>query len=281
VRVISDPREMTRTVLADKREGTTVGCVPTMGALHEGHLSLVRAARRECDVVVVTIFVNPTQFGPSEDFDNYPRTLDTDLVACTNEGVDYVFTPTADAMYPQGSATWVEVERLTDGLCGSSRPGHFRGVTTVVAKLLNITQPDKAYFGEKDYQQMVVIRRMVADLGMPVEIVGMPIVREPDGLAMSSRNRYLSPDERRDALVLPRSLEDARTRVEEGERSAEIIANEIRNRVGQVGRARIDYVSVVDANTLEPVDRIEGTVLVAMAVYIGSTRLIDNVVVTV
>jgi len=281
MKVIAEPGEMTRTVLGEKRAGRTVGCVPTMGALHAGHLSLVGAARRECDVVVVTIFVNPTQFGPAEDLDKYPRTFDTDVAACDELEVDYVFAPDSGTMYPEGAATWVEVERLTEGLCGASRPGHFRGVTTVVAKLFNITQPDRAYFGEKDYQQMVVIKRMVDDLNFPVEIVPMPIVREPDGLAMSSRNRYLSPDERRDALVLHNSLERARSMVAGGERSAQTVIEAVEELVNSAASARIDYVDIVNALTLEPVDPIEGTVLLAIAVYVGSTRLIDNIVLNV
>ena len=281
MKLISDPQEMTQTVLADKRARKTVGCVPTMGALHDGHLSLIRAARRDCDLVVVTIFVNPTQFGPAEDLDDYPRSIEEDLAACEREGTDYVFAPSDDAMYPKGAATWVTVEGVTEGLCGASRPGHFRGVTTVVAKLFNIVQPDKAYFGEKDYQQLTAIRNMAVDLNFPVEIVPMPIVREPDGLAISSRNKYLSAEERRDALALQRSLELARTRLADGERSAHVVVAKMRALIDEASSARIDYVAVVDAETLEPVERIEGTVLVAVAVYIGSTRLIDNTVVTV
>jgi len=279
--VVSDPQEMTQTVLAEKRAGKSVGCVPTMGALHEGHLSLVRAARRDCDVVVVTIFVNPTQFGRTEDLDDYPRTFEADLAVCEREGADYVFAPSNEAMYPEGAATWVTVERVTEGLCGASRPGHFRGVTTVVAKLFNIVQPDKAYFGEKDYQQLIAIKKMVADLNFPVEIVPMSIVREPDGLAMSSRNKYLSAEERCDSLVLQRSLELARTGIADGERSAQAVIDKMRELINEISSARIDYVAVVDAETLEPVESIEGAVLVAVAVYIGSTRLIDNTVITV
>jgi len=281
MKVISDPQQMTETMLAEKRAGKSVGCVPTMGALHDGHISLIRAARRDCDVVVVTIFVNPTQFGPSEDLDDYPRTFEADLGACEEERADYVFAPSNEAMYPEGAATWVTVERVTEGLCGASRPGHFRGVTTVVAKLFNITRPDRAYFGEKDYQQLIAIKKMVADINFPIEIVPMPIVREPDGLAISSRNKYLSADERCDALALHRSINFARTRIAEGERSAQVVLDEIRALIDEVSSARIDYVAVVDAKTLEPVERIESTVLVAVAVYIGSTRLIDNTVVTV
>ena len=281
MKVIIDPQEMTRTISAEKRAGKTIGCVPTMGALHDGHISLIRAARRGCDLVVVTIFVNPTQFGPTEDLDDYPRTFEADIAVCEREGTDYVFAPSNDAMYPEGAATWVTVEGVTEGLCGATRPAHFRGVTTVVAKLFNIVQPDKAYFGEKDYQQLMAIKKMVADLDFPVEIVPMPIVREPDGIAMSSRNKYLSEDERRDALALHRSLEFARTRIAEGERSAQTILDEMRTLIDEISSARIDYVAVVDAETLEPVESVESTVLVAVAVYIGSTRLIDNTVVSV
>lgn len=279
--VVTDPEEMTNIALAERREAKTVGCVPTMGALHEGHLSLVRAARRDCDVVVVTIFVNPTQFGPAEDLDTYPRPFDDDIAACEAEGVDYIFAPPADSMYRENSGTWVNVERVTEGLCGASRPGHFRGVATVVAKLLNITQPDKAYFGEKDYQQMVVLRQMVADLNFPVEIMPMPIVRETDGLALSSRNNYLSQDERKDAVVLRQSLDLATSLSNEGERSARVIIDAMTELIEDVPTARVDYVSIVDETTLEPVDRIADCVLVVVAVYIGATRLIDNTVLNV
>jgi pantoate--beta-alanine ligase len=279
--VVADPKEMTSMALAERQEGKTVGCVPTMGALHEGHLSLVRAARRDCDIVIVTIFVNPTQFGPSEDINEYPKPFDDDVAACEEEGVDYVFAPPVDAMYPEGSTTWVNVEGLTERLCGASRPGHFRGVTTVVAKLFNITQPDRAYFGEKDYQQMVVLKQMVADLDFPVEIVAMPIVREPDGLALSSRNKYLSREERNDALALRKSLDLATSLFEAGERSAKTIVDEMTTKIESASTARVDYVSIVDAATLEAVDRIGNSVLVAVAVYVGATRLIDNTVLNV
>jgi len=249
-----------------------------MGALHEGHLSLVRAAKKRCDTVAVSIFVNPTQFGPTEDLARYPRTFERDCQMLKKEGVAIVFAPSAEEMYPKGETTWVTVEGLSERLDGRSRPGHFRGVTTVVSKLFHIVEPDVAFFGQKDAAQLAIIRRMVLDLNMPVEIVGCPIVREPDGLAMSSRNAYLSADERKRALALRRSL----LRVEEvfraGERSAAKLVATATSVFAEEPQVRLDYFEVVDPETLEPVEKITGRTLCAVAAYVGSTRLIDNVV---
>ncbi|QWK09441.1 MAG: pantoate--beta-alanine ligase [Thermoflexus hugenholtzii] len=254
----------------------TWGFVPTMGYLHEGHLSLVRRARAENDRVAVSIFVNPTQFGPHEDYARYPRDLERDLRLLEPLGVDLVFVPSVEEMYPPGFQTWVIVEEVSRPLEGASRPGHFRGVATVVAKLFNILQPDRAYFGQKDAQQTVVIRRMVQDLNIPVEIVICPTVREPDGLAMSSRNTYLNPEERRAATVLFRALQAAKVRYEAGERDAERLREAMREVIRAEPLARIDYVSVAHPETLQELERVEGPALLSLAVYIGTTRLIDN-----
>ena len=255
-----------------------VGFVPTMGYLHEGHVSLARRAREECDHVVVSIFVNPTQFGPSEDLSKYPRDLDRDLRLLEPVGVDLVWTPTPEIMYPPGYATWVEVEGLTRPLEGASRPGHFRGVTTVVSKLFNAVQPTKAYFGQKDAQQAAVIRKMTRDLNFPIEIVVCPTVREADGLAMSSRNSYLSPEERKAATVLFRSLSAARSAYERGERSAESLRKIMSETIAAEPLAKMQYVSVADYDTLEELETVTGKTLLSMAVFVGKTRLIDNFV---
>ena len=258
----------------------SVGLVPTMGYLHEGHLFLVRRARADNEHVVVTIFVNPTQFGPQDDYQRYPRDPERDLRLLEQEGADVVFMPSVEEMYPQGFDAWVEVgESLTGRLEGAARPGHFRGVTTVVAKLFEIVQAQWAYFGQKDGQQLAVIRKMVADLNMGVEIVGLPTVREPDGLAMSSRNVYLSLDERRAATILSRSLGRACELFDGGERRAEVIRGEMRAVLASEPLARVEYVSVADAETLAELEAIGGLALVSLAVRIGSTRLIDNVTV--
>jgi pantoate--beta-alanine ligase len=258
----------------------SVGLVPTMGYLHEGHLSLVRRARAENEHLVVTIFVNPTQFGPQEDYQRYPRDPERDLRLLEQEGTDAVFMPGVEEMYPPGFDAWVEVgESLTGRLEGASRPGHFRGVTTVVAKLFEIVQAQRAYFGQKDGQQLAVIRKMVADLNMGVEIVAVPTVREPDGLAMSSRNTYLSPAERRAATVLWRSLCRARELFDGGERRAEVIREGMRAVLASEPLTSVEYVSVADAETLAELETIERAALVSLAVRIGGTRLIDNVTV--
>lgn len=261
-----------------KEQGDTVGLVPTMGYLHEGHLSLMKKARKFCDTVIISIFVNPTQFGPQEDFERYPRDMERDAALAEGVGVDAIFAPEAAEMYPPKFCTYVEVEKITEKLCGLSRPGHFRGVATVVTKLFNIVQPDLAFFGWKDAQQALVIRQMVRDLNMNVEIVTVPTVRESDGLAMSSRNVYLSPEERKAALVLPRSLEAAREAVKNGERDAAKIRDMVDEMIKSEPMAEIDYVDICRLPDLEHVDTIEGQVLLAAAVKFGNTRLIDNVI---
>ena len=269
--------EMKRLVRTWKNEGKTVGFVPTMGYLHEGHLSLVRESRKRSDVTVVSIFVNPTQFGPGEDFNKYPRDLKKDSAFLKNGGADCLFHPDAADIYPPGYRSYVEVHGLQDRLCGKSRPGHFRGVATVVLKLFHIVGPDLAFFGAKDAQQVLIIKRMAADLNLDVDVVTCPIVREPDGLALSSRNTYLSPDERKAAPVLLRSLAAAGKLVAAGERDAAKVIAGIRSVIGSEPLARIDYVEAVDPAGLEPVAEIRGDILIALAVFIGSTRLIDNI----
>lgn len=266
--IVSNPNEL-RTELANRPR--PVVFVPTMGALHEGHLSLLRIAREHGETVVTSIYVNPTQFGPNEDLDAYPRPLESDLQKCKDVGVDVVFTPAT--LYADDATISVHESRLSLGLCGASRPGHFDGVCTVVAKLFNLVQPDAAVFGEKDFQQLAVIRRMVRDLDFPIEIIGGPIVREPDGLAMSSRNAYLSPDERSQAVSLSQALARAREAAENGERSATAIEEIVRE---NLVHGRIDYVALVDPDTLEPLEKIDRQLLVAIAVFFGKTRLIDN-----
>jgi pantoate--beta-alanine ligase len=256
----------------------TVGLVPTMGYLHEGHLSLIRRAKEECDHVVVSIFVNPTQFGPKEDLSKYPRDLDRDLKLIEPLGTDLVWMPTAEIMYPKGYQTWVEVEAITSPLEGAMRPGHFKGVTTVVAKLFNVVQPHKAFFGQKDAQQAAVIRRMALDLNFPIEIVVCPTVREADGLAMSSRNVYLDPEQRRAATVLFRSLSAAKDLFESGERDAEAIRRRMKEILAGEPLAEPQYISCADYDSLEELTEIKGKALLSMAVFIGKTRLIDNFV---
>jgi pantoate--beta-alanine ligase len=259
-----------------QRAGKRVGFVPTMGALHEGHLSLVRAARAQSDTVVVSIFVNPTQFGPHEDFGKYPRTFDQDRAMLEREGVDCIFFPSVEEMYPPGATTWVTVEGLSEKLDGRSRPGHFRGVTTVVSKLLNIVQPHAAFFGQKDAAQVAIIRKMVRDLNFPVKIVVCPIVRESDGLAMSSRNAYLTPQECKQALILSRSLRQVQLLVEQGERNGHKLIAAGKQAMAEEPAVRLDYFEIVDPDTLDPVTDVAKGALVAVAAYVGSTRLIDN-----
>ena len=266
-------------VKAAREKGKKVGFVPTMGALHIGHISLIEAAVKECDFVVVSIFVNPAQFGPSEDFDKYPRPLEADLEICKKAGVDLVFSPTSEEMYKTENLTWVSVEKLTEGLCGRSRPTFFRGVTTVCTKLFNIVMPDAAFFGQKDAQQAIVIKRMVADLNMPLEIVVCPTVREADGLAVSSRNEYLSPQQRKDALLIYKSLQKCRELIESGQTDTELIIAQMREILSQCPMVEIDYVSIVNAETLQSLEKITGSVLAAVAVKLGPARLIDNIVV--
>jgi pantoate--beta-alanine ligase len=273
---IAECRKAVRTA---RQSGDTIGLVPTMGALHEGHLSLIRAARRRCRRVAVTIFVNPTQFGAGEDFDAYPRSLDDDLCKCEAAGTDFVFAPGVKTMYDQDPKTTVHIAGLTDGLCGPHRPGHFDGVATVVSKLFNILPADAAFFGEKDYQQLTVIRRMVRDLNIPIEIVGCPTVRETDGLAMSSRNAYLAPGHRRQATSLSRAIFAARDRIAQGERNVGAIVAELRKTILSDGPANIDYIEIVDAESLEPLSAVDRPARICLAVHIGATRLIDNVAV--
>jgi pantoate--beta-alanine ligase len=256
--------------------GKRLGLVPTMGALHQGHLSLVRAAKAQAEVVAVSIFVNPTQFAPNEDFSKYPRAFERDRELLEKEGVDLLFSPAVEDMYPQTPVTYVTVEGLSDKLCGKSRPGHFRGVTTVVAKLFHIIEPDVAFFGQKDAVQLTLIRRMVRDLNFPIEIVAGAIVREPDGLAMSSRNAYLTPTERRQALVLYRSLLRVQKNFAEGERDAARLIAAGREIFSAEPSARLDYLEIVDRQTLDPIADVDTTALVAVAAFIGTTRLIDN-----
>ncbi|MEE8201763.1 MAG: pantoate--beta-alanine ligase [Candidatus Acidoferrales bacterium] len=271
--------EMQTASLSLRRGGKSIGFVPTMGALHEGHLSLVRRARQESDVTVASVFVNPAQFGPAEDYRNYPRDPARDAQLLEREGVDFLFAPPVEEMYPPNFQTYATVEKVSAPLEGEFRPGHFRGVATVVLKLFNIIQPHRAYFGQKDAQQCVVIRRMVRELNLPVEIVVCPIVREPDGLALSSRNYYLNGEERRAARVLYRSLCRARELIEKGERRTEAIVREIRQLIDREPHTRLDYVAVVHADTLEPVARVAGATLIPLAVWIGRARLLDNLLI--
>jgi pantoate--beta-alanine ligase len=281
--LITDPLAWQARCLADRDAGARIALVPTMGFLHEGHLSLLREARRRADaggrkgLSVASIFVNPTQFGPAEDLSRYPRDLDGDLAKCAAAGVDRVLAPSDPAsMFGPGHETWVSVERSSQGLCGASRPGHFRGVATVVAKLFHLTLPHVALFGEKDFQQLAVIRAMARDLAFGIEIVGMPIVREPDGLALSSRNSYLSPDERRRALALSRALLEARDAAGRGERDAAALRARARERL-LAAEARVDYVEIVHPESLAPVERAEPGSVMLVAAFVGRTRLIDNV----
>ncbi len=262
-----------------RNAGKTVGLVPTMGALHIGHISLIQAARKQTDYVIVSIFVNPTQFGAAEDFDKYPQPFEQDTKICREQGVDLVFAPSVNEMYPSQNVTWVNVEKLTETLCGRSRPGHFRGVTTVCAKLFNIIQPDIALFGQKDAQQAVVIKRMVADLHMPLKIQVCPTVREDDGLAISSRNKYLTPQERKDAPLLYESLQKAKQLIETGTTDAEKIITEMKKILSRSEMLQPEYVEIVNAETLQPKSEIIGPALIALAARLGSARLIDNILI--
>ncbi|MGN0261995.1 MAG: pantoate--beta-alanine ligase [Eggerthellaceae bacterium] len=278
VKTVSEVREQVR---AWRNEGLSVGLVPTMGYLHEGHRSLIERAVAENDRVVVSVFVNPIQFAPGEDLESYPRDIEADRVLCTDAGAALVFNPEPAEMYPQGFCTAVDMNGLKFELCGKSRPIHFSGVCTVVTKLFNIVGPDRAYFGQKDAQQLAIIRRMVRDLNMPLQVVGCPIVREEDGLAKSSRNTYLNEQERAAALILSKTIFLGQKLVEEGERDAKKLIAAMEASIATEPLARIDYVDVVDAESIERIDRLQGEVLVAMAVYIGKTRLIDNFIASV
>ena len=274
--IISDPAQMRQTARDWRSQGKRIALVPTMGYFHEGHLSLMRYGREAADKLVVSLFVNPAQFGPNEDLARYPRDLERDSSMAREVGVDILYTPPAEVMYPQGYQTYVAVEELSKPLCGKSRPGHFKGVATVVLKLLNQVQPDIAVFGEKDYQQLQVIRRLVADLDVPVEIVGRPIVREADGLAMSSRNTYLSPEERAAALCLFRAIRDARELVVSGAKSRESVMEAVKGIIAATPHTDIDYIALVDPVTLQEIDTIDNEARLALAVRVGKTRLIDN-----
>ena len=277
VRAVHTVREIREALEAVREPDRAIGLIPTMGALHIGHEKLMETARRECGLVVVTIFVNPLQFGPSEDYARYPRPLQADVELCRRHGVDFVFAPAVEEMYPQPQLTFTEVTRVSDHLCGSYRPGHFRAVATVVLKLFNIVQPHRAYFGEKDMQQLAVIRRMTADLNLPVAIVPVPTVREPDGLAVSSRNGYLDPEQRKVAPLLYRALQEAEKQIRSGEKDAAKIRAAALGVLGQAPLVRVEYLEVVDPDEMQPVSSVTPPVHVAGAVWLGATRLIDNV----
>lgn len=276
MQVLQEPQQLQQWALQKRAEGQCVGLVPTMGYLHEGHLQLLRTARQECDVVVLSIYVNPTQFGPGEDLESYPRNWQRDQKLAADAGVDVVFYPRDASMYPPGYATYVEVEGLTEGLCGAGRPGHFRGVTTVVSKLFMLSLPHKAYFGRKDYQQLTVIRRMARDLHLPVEVVGLPTVRESDGLALSSRNSYLTPDQRQQALALVDSLRRVRQAALGGQTEPQALRAVVRARLEHEPDLKWEYIELVDADTLEPVAAAGDNTVVLIAARLGHARLIDN-----
>ena len=276
VEIIALPAEMQRWSETARRRGASIAFVPTMGFLHEGHLRLMREGRKRASLLASSLFVNPAQFGPNEDFSRYPRNFEGDCAMMREVPVDVLFAPVADVMYPRGSQTWVEVTEITRGLCGAGRPGHFRGVTTVVTKLFNIVKPHVALFGEKDYQQLRAIERMVEDLNFDIEIVPVPIVREPDGLAMSSRNAYLSPGQREQALALNRALHAAGMAFKAGARDPQELVQAARRSLESTPGVQIEYVEAVDASTLEKVERVERPLVVAIAARVGSTRLIDN-----
>lgn len=279
VKIVKTVEEVRSQVKEWRQEGLSVGLVPTMGYLHEGHKSLIDCAVAENDRVVVSVFVNPMQFGPSEDLESYPRDMDRDSAVCEKAGADLIFHPEPSEMYHDDFSSFVDMNTLTGGLCGKTRPTHFRGVCTVVSKLFHIVTPDRAYFGQKDAQQLAVIRHMVSDLNFGLEVVGCPIIREEDGLAKSSRNTYLNQEERKAALVLSRSLKLGRELVQSGERDAGVVLAAIREEIAKEPLARLDYAEAVDWNTLNPVESMDGEVLVAIAVYIGKTRLIDNFII--
>lgn len=278
MKIIESITEMKKASQAFRAKGKKIAFVPTMGYLHHGHLSLMKKGREVGDVLVVSIFVNPTQFGKGEDFERYPRDIDKDKKLCEGEGVDILFVPKAEEMYPEGYQTYLDVEKVTRNLCGASRPGHFRGVATVVTKLFNIIRPDLAIFGEKDFQQLVAIKRLVNDLNMDVDVMGMPIVREPDGLAMSSRNSYLNKEERRAALNIYRALISAKELFDEGERSSNVLLTEAKRVVEIEPMIVTDYLKLVDARTMEDLETVKDEALLAIAVKIGKTRLIDNII---
>lgn len=276
---INTVKELQGAIGSEKAKGKKIGFVPTMGYFHEGHLALMREAKKRSDIVIVSIFINPTQFGPNEDLDKYPRDLERDRKMAKSVGTDILFVPSVVEMYPDGYATYIKVTGITDVLCGKSRPGHFEGVATVVAKLLNIVSPDVAFFGQKDWQQLAVIKRMVCDLNIDVEIVGIPTVREVDGLAMSSRNTYLSPKEREAALILSKSLSLAHDIVRSGGADADRLAAAIKEKIEAEELVELEYLEICDPESLAPVDRLEADTLIAVAARVGGTRLIDNTIV--
>ncbi|MCX5665851.1 MAG: pantoate--beta-alanine ligase [Candidatus Omnitrophica bacterium] len=281
MKTIENISRMSTFVKIMKKEGKSIGLVPTMGYLHEGHLSLVKAAKKHTDVVVMSIFINPLQFGPKEDFQKYPRDLKHDEEMAREAGVDVIFYPSLKDIYPEGYATYVTVEKLTGNLCGESRPGHFRGVATIVTKLFNIVKPDVAYFGQKDMQQALMIRKMASDLNMDIEVKIIPIVRDDDGLAMSSRNIYLSDAERKDAVVLYQSLKNAETLIKNGERDARKVIKTVEDMIRAKQSARIEYVKLVDTKELKDLKMITGEIALAVAVFFSNTRLIDNITIMV
>jgi pantoate--beta-alanine ligase len=276
--VIATAKEMQQRSDQLRQKEKTIAFVPTMGYLHEGHLALMREGKNRGDKLIISIFVNPTQFGPAEDYEQYPRDMQRDLKLAQKVGVDIVFTPSSQEMYPDGFQTSVEVEGVTQNLCGISRPGHFRGVTTIVAKLFNIVKPHLALFGQKDYQQLVTIKRMVEDLNMDIEIIGVPTVRERDGLAMSSRNTYLSPKKRKEAAKLYRALREGEELFRQSERNAAVILTTVREIIEEAKPTTIDYIKICDAHTLEDIEEIKNEAIIAVAVQIGKTRLIDNII---
>jgi pantoate--beta-alanine ligase len=278
VETIEKIRELTSKARA---AGKKIGFVPTMGALHAGHFSLIKAAKEQTDFVVVSIFVNPTQFGPAEDFDKYPKTLDADTAGCEKLGVDIIFVPSISEIYPSKNLTWVNVEKLTEPLCGKSRPGHFRGVATVCAKLFNIVEPDIAFFGQKDAQQSIVVKQMIADLNMPLQIVVCPTVRESDGLAMSSRNKYLNAEERKDAALIYAALQEAELFIKAGHRKSSELIGEMEKILKISSRIKIEYISILDSRTLEEIDRAKGKTFIAIAAKLGQARLIDNIILNI
>ncbi len=278
MRVIQSIESLRRAIKKNKQKNQTIGFVPTMGALHEGHLSLMRKARRENDIVVVSIFVNPTQFGPKEDFKKYPREEKKDKLLAQKEKIDIIFYPSVEEMYPDGYLTYVEVDGTTQNLCGQFRPGHFRGVTTIVSKLLNIVAPDIFYIGQKDGQQAIVLKKMVADLNIPVAVKICPTIREHDGLALSSRNRYLTVQQRNEAPILFQSLKKAKQMVLSGEDNVKKIIQQVQSQIEKNSSSKIEYIECVDADSLEPLIRIQKKIMIALAVQFGKTRLIDNII---
>jgi pantoate--beta-alanine ligase len=281
MKTVDTIREMKTLSAKIRAEGQSIGLVPTMGYFHLGHLSLVRASLKKADITVVSIFVNPSQFEPGEDFNDYPRDLVQDSLKLEKEGVDYLFTPTVQEMYPEGYRTYVEVHGLQERMCGLSRPGHFRGVCTVVLKLFNIVQPDMAFFGQKDAQQAVIIKRMVKDLNLDIEMNILPIVRSEDGLALSSRNTYLDSESRTAALALSESLKMAAQEIKRGEREPNVLKHKMKELILSKPQTRIDYIEIVDGETLMPLKRLSGRFLIALAVYLGKVRLIDNAIIKI